>query len=119
MANRDGEYLSLIADGTVDSLYVRGHITHDEAIESIRQQGEDVQYDYEKNLNVVRLFGPAYHIYGRWSMQPTDDGNRHCLELCPGPGRGRFKLTELTIMGTREDASIPGGKPRILESEKK
>ena len=119
-ANRDGEYLSLITEGPPDALYVRGHITHEAAMESVCREDEDIQYDCKKHLNVVRVFAAASHTYGRWSMEPADDGDKHCLRLCRGPGRGRFKLTELEIIGTQEDKLIPGGShvAAVMEGEK-
>lgn len=41
--------------------------------------------------------GIANHLFGRWSMECRENGNKHMLALYQSAGCGRFKITEYGI----------------------
>ena len=81
-----GEYMPLNWEGRPDAYYVMGHIGN--------EAGKDIIIN-EACLDEVEAenLGQAEHIYGRWSMEPGEDGNQHFLRECKGPGKGRFPIT--------------------------
>jgi len=81
----DGEYMNLIWDGLrPDAYYIKGHITHNSGIETLIDEGV---------IDDGAEVGQAEHKYGRWSIEPGEDGNQHFLKEYRTPGRGRFKIT--------------------------
>jgi len=88
MKCNDGEYMPLNWYGTPDAYYIKGHVSHEEGIEILFDAGA-IDHDYE--------VGRASHIYGRWSMQPGEDGNQHFLREYSESGRGRFKITMFVV----------------------
>jgi hypothetical protein len=84
MRHSDGEYIPLNWDGTPDAYYIKGHVSHEEGTETLLEEGA---------IHGDMVIGQAQHIYGRWSMQPGEDGNQHFLSEYLTPGRGRFKIT--------------------------
>jgi hypothetical protein len=86
----DGEYIPLIWDGPPDAHYIKGHVSHEEGIEILIQEGA---------IYKDTVIGQAYHCYGRWSMNGEDsreDGNSSLKEY-KRPGRGRFKITVFNL----------------------
>jgi len=84
MKAAEGEYIPLIWDGKPDAYYIRGHVSHEEGIEILLEDG----VIYEDTI-----IGQAQHIYARWSMEPGENGNQHCLREYNKAGKGRFKVT--------------------------
>ncbi len=85
-----GDYIYLIWEdgGSPDAYYIRGHVSHDEGIATLIGEGA-IDNEFE--------VGRADHIYGRWSMQPREDGTGHILRTYKEPGRGRFAITEFGV----------------------
>jgi len=75
----EGEYIPLIWDGRPDAHYIKGHISHDDGIEILFDEGA---IDDETEV------GHAQHIYARWSMEP-----HHVLRDYDEPGPRRFAVT--------------------------
>lgn len=86
----EGEYIPLIWDGTPDALYIRGHVNYKDGLEILIQAGV---IDPDEITDI----GLAEHCYGRWSIEPGENGNQHCLRDYSKPGRGRFKITMFGI----------------------
>ena len=84
MRYENGEYMTLIFDGSPDAYYIMGHVAHKEGIDTLINEGV---IDEESEV------GFGVHKYGRWSIEPFEDGNRHVLREYQKPGRGRFKIT--------------------------
>ena len=84
MRFKDGEYIYLNWDGTPDAYHIMGHVDSDAGLETLRE--EDVVHD--ENEDKV---GIGVHCYGRWSMEPGENGNQHFLRTYKNTGRGRFK----------------------------
>jgi len=82
--------MSLHWDGSPDAYYIMGHVSHNEGMDILRGEGV-VHEDNEAKI------GRARNIYGRWSMQPGEDGNGHVLREYNQSGRGRFKITAFGI----------------------
>ena len=80
----EGEYIPLIWDSRPDAYYIKGHLSHDDGIEILLDEGV---IDDETEI------GHAQHIYARWSMEPGENGNHHVLRDYNKPGPGRFKAT--------------------------
>ena len=81
----DGEYMNLTWDGQPDAHYIKGHVSHEDGMETLLDEGviyEDI------------VIGHARHIYGRWSTQgDAPEGVTQVLREYNKPGRGRFKIT--------------------------
>lgn len=84
----DGEYMALMWDGSPDAYYIRGHVNNEQGLETLRD---------EEIIDDDMVIGYARHIYGRWSMEPGENGNHHVLREYNNPGRGRFKITEFGL----------------------
>ena len=81
----DGEYMNLTWDGQPDAQYIKGHVSHEDGMETLLEAGAI----YEDTV-----IGHARHIYGRWSTQgDAPEGVTHVLREYNKPGRGRFKIT--------------------------
>jgi len=82
----DGQFISLRWEDEPDGLYVKGHVSLEEFRDAAwKYYGQDIQW---YTINEVS------HIYGRWSMETTEDGPSSMLRTYGEPGRGRFKITK-------------------------
>jgi len=87
----DGEYMPMVWDcgySTPDAYYIKGHVGNEDGLDILIDEGA---------IDEPSEVGLANHIYGRWSMEATDDGNQHMMRTYQKPGRGRFKVTELGV----------------------
>lgn len=84
MRYENGEYMCLVWDGSPDAYYIMGHVQHKEGLETLFGEGV-----IDDNTQI----GQARHLYGRWSMEPGEDGGQHYLREYTESGRGRFKIT--------------------------
>ena len=83
----DGEYMFLIWDGSPDAYYIKGHVNHEDGIDTLINEAAIFPED-------VAEIGHAVHKYGRWSMQgDAPEGCNSVLREYNEPGRGRFKIT--------------------------
>lgn len=86
MTHSEGEYIVLSWEHTPDEYYVRGHVTPEIA--------EAVML---KHYNELDSLMPKHdnwkHVYARYSMESTWDGNSQVLRTYEESGRGRFKIT--------------------------
>ncbi|KKL67465.1 hypothetical protein LCGC14_2134670 [marine sediment metagenome] len=80
----DGQYMNLTWDGTPDAYYIMGHVSHFRGVETLIDEGV---------IEDDSRIGQAEHKYGRWSMEPGENGNQHFLREYCNPGRGHFKIT--------------------------
>jgi len=89
--NRDGEYIHLIWEcGNPDAYYIRGHITAENALGVLEEQGEMLDGKLENGDK----HGPPRHAYARWSTQgDAPEGCSQTLREYKSSGRGRFKVT--------------------------
>ncbi len=94
MRYEEGEYMDLVWDGTPDAYYIKGHVSHEEGI-AILIEEDKIQED-AKTWDGAPV-GRAVQKYGRWSMEPREDGNGHVLKEYKTPGRGRFKITAFGV----------------------
>lgn len=93
MTYQDGELIELYdEDGSVyyDEVYVRGHVTEDEAIAAYREWWLEC-CEWEEGEEAPAL-GPWRFGYARWSTEHWG-GNGLVLRRYSQPGRGRFKVT--------------------------
>lgn len=86
----DGEYINLVWDGPPDAYYVKGHVSNEDGKEALVKEA---YLDEEQ----IEELGQAEHMYGRWSMEPGEDGGQQCLRDYMNPGRGRFKVTRFGV----------------------
>jgi hypothetical protein len=85
----DGDYMALNwMDGEPEAYYIKGHVIPEHGRKTLLGEGA---IDSEEEV----LQGK--HKYARWSMESTDDGNRHILRVYDFPANGRFKITEYEI----------------------
>ncbi len=81
-----GQYMALIWDGTPDAYFIKGHVS--DALGK-----ETIEAEACLDAREAEALGEGEHRYGRWSMEPCEDGNGHVLRDYKDPGRGRFKVT--------------------------
>ncbi len=86
----DGEYMPLVWDGTPDAFYIKGHVSTEVGLATLRDNEvlEDAELD--------RL-GEGIQKYGRWSMDGSREENGQILREYKEPGRGRFKITAFGV----------------------
>lgn len=85
-----GDYISLCWEGTPDALFIKGHVPFDEAIEKLRQWGDDPRF----------VLGAPVHEYARWSLDAASEYT-HNLRNYSVPGRGRFPVTMIPVIRER------------------
>jgi len=93
MRYQDGELIELYDDGGGrydDEIYVKGHVSDEEATEAYHACWHE-NHDDEEGEEPPAL-GPWRHAYARWSTEHWE-GEGMVLRAYSGPGRGRFKVT--------------------------
>jgi len=83
---KEGELIELQWDGSPDAFYIRGHVSSIEA----RTIG-DIELD-------VYVLSSPEHKFARWSCDAQSEYD-HTLVEYDSPGRGRFKVTKLRVLG--------------------
>jgi len=86
MRYKYGQLIELDWDGSApDAFFIMGHVRYELGIYILGSAGILEKYG--------RRIGQAEHKYGRWSMEPTENGCGHVLRDYKEAGRGRFKVT--------------------------
>ena len=75
-------------------LVVTGHVSHNEAIAAVNDHA------------VYYKICQSVHRYGRWGIASGEDGWERRFYDYTTPGRGRFPVTLLPVIGRRDDAEI-------------
>lgn len=86
-----GEMIRLTWEGAPDALYIRGHVSDEEAAAEYARH----------HIDDHRLAPGVVHTWARWSCEPGPDGVTQCLREYDAPGRGRFAVTRLDILAHR------------------
>ena len=111
MRAEEGEMIQLNWEGsTPEAFFVRGHVPPKDFMLELEDQ-EVMETGFSRLIEVeggrewvyqdaVLILGPIMHRYARWSMEPGDDGDGHqVLRDYKDPGRGRFKVTMVDVLG--------------------
>ncbi len=112
---KTGEVISLIWEGSPDAFFVKGHVPESEALAELEMEEVLItgysKYDKEKGESVwtwlKAILGPAMHRYARWSMEPGPDDTTSILRDYSEPGRGRFPVTQFTVLGWHKSQEFP------------
>lgn len=83
---KNGDEIVLYWEDWREAYYVRGHVSEETFRKAIKSNNDDVEEIH-----------PPKHKYGRWSMEPREDGNGLVLRVYDAPGRGRFPITEAMV----------------------
>lgn len=93
---KHGEMIRLAWDGQPDALYIRGHVSDEEAM---------AEYERWHAPSDHRL-GAIARVWARWSCEPGPNGVAQCMRECAEPGRGRFRVTRIDITAHLVDSYV-------------
>lgn len=90
---KHGEMIRLTWEGPPDALYIRGHVSDEEAMA-----------EYERwHAPSDHRRGAIARVWARWSCEPGPDGVAQCFREYSAPGRGRFAVTRIDILAHAVD----------------
>lgn len=99
-----GEYINLyFGESFRSELYVAGHVDFFDGVSEIqRMEGNERWFFNRENKKWIKWIGQVSsckHTYGRWTPNVDESTNCHMLDLnvCEGPARGAFPITEFQV----------------------
>ncbi len=83
MKYEHGKYIHLAWDCSPEVYYIKGHVTHKEGMEELKNAGA-IESELPRAI--------ARHVFARWSCEGGSEYDHTLIEY-DEPGRGRFKVT--------------------------